>query len=49
MEKEKIKKKQIVSNCCNTTLQFIKNFLGMKDVYFCNKCDKPCKPKLKYD
>jgi hypothetical protein len=47
MEKEKIIKKRIVSNCCGSAIQFVKNFLGMKDVYFCNKCNKPCKPVVK--
>ena len=41
------KEKTIVSNCCQASVQYTPNFLGMGNVYFCNKCDKPCKPKQK--
>jgi hypothetical protein len=46
---EKNKTQKFVSNCCESTMQFVKNFLGMENVYFCNKCNKSCKPKIKND
>ena len=39
--------KEIIINCCQASVQYAPNFLGMGNVYFCNKCDKPCKPKQK--
>ena len=46
---EKNKNQKFVSNCCGSNIQFVKNFLGMENVYFCDKCSKPCKPKVKND
>ena len=45
MEKEK--QKTIISDCCQAGVQYTPNFLGMRNVCFCNKCDKPCKPVIK--
>jgi hypothetical protein len=41
------KEKKIVSDCCESSIQYAPNFLGMGNVYFCNKCNKPCKLKVK--
>ena len=49
MSKEKQTQKKIFSDCCGSSIQFIKNFLGMENVYFCDKCSKQCKPKIKND